>query len=84
MDPPTNLFSDFMPQHATPEESEQLVRTMINELRAAEGLDPVRMDGALRTLGLQALEDETKRNPGLGISRMVSLGYPEEFSYWMR
>lgn len=81
MDPPTNLFSDFMPQHATPEESEQLVRTMINELRAAEGLDPVRMDGALRTLGLQALEDETKRNPGLGISRMVSLGYPEEFSY---
>jgi hypothetical protein len=81
MDPPTNLFSEFLPQHATPEESERLVHSMINNLRAAEGLDGVRMDGALRTLGLQALEDESKRDPKLGISRMVALGYPEEFSY---
>ena len=54
---------------------------MINELREREGLELVRMDGALRTLGLLPLEDMSKRSAQLSLQRLTALGYPEERSY---
>ena len=80
-DPPTNLFSDFQFYPETPEDVEKRIQNMINVLRRGEGLSDVRLDGALKTLGLQPLEDESKRDAQLGLSRLVALGYPEEFSY---
>ena len=80
-DPPTNFFSDFQFYPETPEDIEKRVHRMINSLRRGEGLSEVRLDGALKTLGLQPLEDESKRDVQLALSRMVALGYPEEFSY---
>lgn len=81
IDPPTNLFSDFTIYHESPQQVEERVRQEVNNLRAQEGLESLRNDGALRTLGIGPLEDEKKRDLDKALSSMTSLGYPEDLSY---
>ena len=81
VDPPTNLFSDFTVYHESPEDVEARVLREVNHLRSQEGLDGVRADGALRTLGISPLEDLEKRDLKKALSSLTALGYPEELSY---
>ena len=81
VDPPTNFFSDFTIYHESPQDVDARVLKEVNHLRNQEGLNSVRADGALRTLGIAPLEDQSKRDLALALSSMVSLGYPEELSY---
>ncbi|MAA78854.1 MAG: hypothetical protein CL916_06305 [Deltaproteobacteria bacterium] len=81
VDPPTNFFSDFARYHESPEDVEERVLREVNHLRNQEGLDSVRADGALRTLGIAPLEDQSKRDLEQALSSMTALGYPEELSY---
>ena len=81
VDPPTNFFSDFTRYHESPEDVENRVLREVNHLRNQEGLNGVRADGALRTLGIAPLEDQSKRDQDKALASMVALGYPEELSY---
>lgn len=81
VDPPTNFFSDFTRHHESPKDVERRVLREVNHLRNQEGLNDVREDGALRTLGIAPLEDQSKRDLEQALSSMTALGYPEELSY---
>ena len=53
-------FSDFTIYHESPQDVEARVLKEVNHLRNQEGLDSVRADGALRTLGIAPLKIRTK------------------------